>query len=248
MSYIHKELTFPSSDGKNIIHAELFVPSDHNIRAVVQLSHGMRDYVARYKLLAEALTAAGFVLAGNDHLGHGESARKPNDYGFFASQDGYKYVIDDVYKMNRILREKYPDKPIILLGHSMGSFIARLYASKYADSINGLIIHGTAGPNPAVGAGKLVVKILKIINGERFRSKFVCSLAEGGYCKSFDPKEGPDAWLTRELSLVATRPTDPKTNFTFTLSGYGDLFTMLGECSKDSWFESFPRLTWSVRP
>ena len=241
MKYLHKELNFLSSDGKNSIHAELFIPSDNNIRAVVQISHGMRDYIGRYKLLAEALTAAGFVLAGNDHLGHGESARTPNDYGFFASGGGYHYVIDDVYKMNRILKEQYPDKPIILLGHSMGSFICRLYASHYSETIDGLIIHGTAGPNPAVGAGKVVVKLLKIINGERHRSKFVCMLAEGGYSKSFDPAEGPDSWLTRDLPLVASRPTDPKTNFTFTLSGYGDLFKMLARCNAPIWFEEFPK-------
>ena len=240
MNYLHKELSFPSSDGKNNIHAEIFIPSDNKIRGVVQISHGMRDYIGRYALLVEAFTAAGFVVAGNDHLGHGGSVKTQDDFGLFASGGGYNYVIDDVYKMNRILKLQYPDKPIVLLGHSMGSFICRLYASHYAETINGLIIHGTAGPNPAVGAGKLVVKILKVFNGERYRSKFVCMLAEGGYSKSFDPKEGPDSWLTRELSLVASRPTDPKTNFTFTLSGYGDLFSMLGECNAKSWFETFP--------
>ena len=241
MNYIHKEIYFPSSDGKNKIHAEMFIPSDNNIKGIVQLAHGMMDYVGRYGLLAEALTSAGYVLAGNDHLGHGDSVATPADFGFFASKNGYEYVIDDVKKMNDLLRKEFPGVPVVLFGHSMGSFISRLYAAKYEDSIDSLIIHGTAGPNPAVGAGKLVVKLLRAIKGERHRSKFVCSLADGGYNKGFDPSEGDGAWLTREGSLVAGRPTDPKTNFIFTLAGYEDLFTMLGECNSADWFRQFPK-------
>ncbi len=241
MNYIHKDLTFPSSDGKNTIHAELFIPSDNNIRGVVQISHGMTDYIGRYKGMAEALCANGYALAGNDHLGHGDSVATPEDYGFFASKDGYKYVIDDVKKMNDLLRKEFSGLPIVLLGHSMGSFIARLYAVKYPTSIDALIIHGTAGPNPATGAGKLLVKLLRAIKGERHRSKFVCSLADGGYNKGFDPAEGVGAWLTRDGSMVADRVGNPKNDFIFTLAGYEDLFTMLGGCNAKEWFASFPK-------
>ena len=241
MNYIHKDITFPSSDGKNTIHAELFIPSDNNIRGVVQIAHGMTDYVGRYALMAEALCAAGFVLAGNDHLGHGDSVSVADDYGFFASKNGYKHVIDDVKKMNEILREEFNGVPLVLLGHSMGSFISRIYAVKYKDSIDGLIIHGTAGPNPATGAGKLLVKLLRAIKGERHRSGFVRSLADGGYNKGFDPAEGDGAWLTRDPSMVADRIGNPKNDFTFTLAGYEDLFTMLGECNSSVWFKCFPK-------
>ena len=241
MNYIHKDITFPSSDGKNTIHAELFIPSDNNIRAVVQISHGMMDYIGRYKGMAQALCAAGIAVAGNDHLGHGDSVIAPEDYGFFASKGGYDYVIDDVKKMNDLIRKEIPGAPVILLGHSMGSFIARLYAVRYTDSIEGLIIHGTAGPNPAIGAGKLVVKILRALKGERHRSRFVCSLADGGYNKGFDPSEGPNAWLTRDPSLVADRIGNPKNDFIFTLAGYEDLFRFLGDCNNKKWFCEFPK-------
>ena len=241
MNYIHKDITFPSSDGKNTIHAELFVPSDNNIRGVVQIAHGMMDYVGRYTLMAEHFTAAGYVLAGNDHLGHGDSVSTPDDYGFFASKNGYDFVIDDVKKMNSLLREEFPGVPVVLLGHSMGSFISRLYASKYSDSIDGLIIHGTAGPNPATGAGLLIVKLLRAIKGERHRSKFICSLADGGYNKGFDPSEGDGAWLTRDPSMVADRVGNPKNDFIFTLAGYEDLFNFLGNCNKSAWFSGFPK-------
>ena len=241
MNYIHKDLTFPSSDGKNTIHAELFIPSDKNIKCVVQIAHGMMDYVGRYALMADALCAAGIALAGNDHLGHGDSVSTPEDYGFFASRGGYDFVINDVKKMNDLIRKEIPDAPVVLLGHSMGSFISRLYALKYRDSIDGLIIHGTAGPNPATGAGLLLVKLLRAIKGERHRSKFICSLADGGYNKGFDPAEGSGAWLTRDPSMVADRVGNPKNDFIFTLAGYEDLFNFLGDCNSSGWFGEFPK-------
>lgn len=240
MNYLHKELTFPSSDGRNTIHAELFIPSDNKVRAVVQVAHGMMDYIGRYALMADALCASGIALCGNDHLGHGDSVATPDDYGFFASRDGYKYVIDDVKGMNDLIRKELPDLPVILLGHSMGSFISRLYSVRYPDSIDGLIIHGTAGPNPATGAGKLLVKLLRAVKGERYRSKFVCSLADGGYNKGFDPAEGDGAWLTRDPSMVADRVGNPKNDFIFTLAAYEDLFNFLGDCNSKAWFKAFP--------
>lgn len=241
MNYIHKDITFPSTDGKNTIHAELFIPSDKNIKGVVQISHGMMDYIGRYALLADALCAGGYALCGNDHLGHGDSVATPDDYGFFASKNGYEYVIDDIKKMNDIIRGEFPGVPVVLMGHSMGSFIARLYAAKYADSLDGLIIHGTAGPNPLLAPGRLIVKLLRAFKGERHRSKFVCSLADGGYNKGFDPAEGSGAWLTRDPSMVADRIGNPKNDFIFTLAGYNDLFTMLGKCNGKAWFTEFPK-------
>ena len=240
MSFIHRDVTFPSSDGKNTIHAELFVPSDNNISAVVQISHGMMDYVGRYRGMAEAFCAKGIALCGHDHLGHGDSVKTPDDYGFFARKNGYDFVIDDVKRMNDLIRKEFPGVPVVLLGHSMGSFIARLYSVKYADSIDGLIIHGTAGPNPATGAGLLLVKLLRAVKGERHRSKFVCSMADGGYNKGFDPAEGDGAWLTRDPSMVADRVGNPKNDFIFTLAGYEDLFTFLGNCNDQRWFREFP--------
>ncbi len=241
MNYNHRNITFPSSDGKNTINAELFVPSEQEIRAVVQISHGMIDFVGRYEGLAEALTAKGIVVAGNDHIGHGGSVSTPDDFGFFASKNGYTYVTSDLKKMNDIIRKEFPGVPVVLLGHSMGSFLARLYAEKYTDSIDAVIIHGTSGPNPALPFGRVLIKLIKFFKGERYRSSFVRSLAEGGYNKSFDKSEGEGAWLTRDGAMVAGRPSDARTNFVFTVSGYADLFEMLSAINTKAWFRDFPK-------
>ena len=241
MSYNHSEFSFLSSDGKNNIHAEIFQPAEGEIRGVVQISHGMVDHIGRYTALAEYLVGEGFVMAGNDHLGHGKTVATPDDFGFFASKDGYKYVIDDLYTMNGELRKRFPGKPVILLGHSMGSFLARLYAVKYPKSLDGIIIHGTGGKNPAVPLGKAVVAVLRAVMGERHRSSFVKNLSFMGYNSKFDKSEGPDAWLTRAGELVADRKGDPRTEFIFTLAAYNDLFTMLGECNSREWYSQYPK-------
>ncbi len=241
MNYQYSEFSFLSSDGKNALHAEIYAPREKEIRGVVQLAHGMVDYVARYTELADYLTGEGFVFAGNDHLGHGKSVSNKEDFGYFAPVEGYKYVIDDLHKMNDELRRMYPGKPVILLGHSMGSFLSRLYAVKYPKSIDGIVIHGTGGKNPALPFGKIVVALLKAIKGERHRSTLVKKLSFMGYNSRFDKSEGDEAWLTRAGELVAGRKDDERTNFVFTLSGYNDLFTMLGECNNSQWYIDYPK-------
>lgn len=239
MSFSYKEISFPSSDGKNTVRGYLYIP-EGEVRGVVQLSHGMIDYVGRYTRIIEHLTAQGYVFAGNDHLGHGKTAASPEDFGFFASRDGYKRVIDDLFSMNKLLHEEFPECPIVLFGHSMGSFVARLYATEHRESIDALIIHGTSGPNPLLGMGKCVIAALKLLRGERHRSKLVTGIAFGSYNDHYPKSEGSNAWLTREIALVADRDTDPYTSFIFTLSGYGDLFKLIGKCNEREWFDTFP--------
>lgn len=235
-----REARFPSSDGVNSIHSEIFMPEKEPL-CIIQIVHGMVDHIERYRGFAEAMCAYGYIVAGCDHLGHGKTVKSSDDFGFFASKMGHSLVIEDTYRMNRRLKEEFPSLPIVMLGHSMGSFIARLYAEKHPDTIDALIIHGTSGPNPALPFGKVIIKILKAIKGERHRSKFVRSLAEGGYNRAFDASEGEGAWLTRDGKMVADRPFDARTNFTFTLSGYGDLFEMLTLCNKKAWYEGFDK-------
>lgn len=240
MNYNFEEITFPSTDGKNTVHGYIYTPKHVTARGVVQLAHGMIDYVGRYEALADYLTAHGYIFAGNDHLGHGKTAKSAEDLGYFADRDGYKYVIEDVYKMNRHLRESFPALPLVLLGHSMGSFISRLYIEAHPHSARGLIIHGTSGPNPLLPMGRAMAALVRLFRGPRHRSRLIKELAFGSYNNKFPKEEGPDAWLTRDISRVADRPTDPFTSYIFTTAGYQDLFRMITDCNKRAWFENYP--------
>ena len=241
MNYNFHEHRFPSSDGKNTIYAEIYTPKNATPRAVIQLAHGMIDYTARYTELASFLCENGFIFAGNHHLGHGKSAEKPEDFGYFADKGGYKHVIEDVRSMNKYLHKTYPALPVILLGHSMGSFIARLYAIEHPSTISGLVIHGTGGPNPLVGAGKLLAGLVRTFYGPRHVSALIENMAFGAYNKKFPKEEGHNAWLTRDLQKVAGRDTDEFTSFKFTVSGYSDLFTFLAKSNSKCWFKAYPK-------
>ena len=241
MNYNFNEFRFPSSDGKNTIYAEIYTPKNTAPRGIVQLAHGMIDYTARYTALASFLCSHGFIFAGNHHLGHGKSAASPEDYGYFADKGGYKNVVEDIHLMNKHLHKSYPDLPVILLGHSMGSFISRLYVAKYPSSISGIIIHGTGGPNPLVGAGKLLAGLIKTFYGAKHRSELINKMAFGSYNSKFPKEEGANAWLTRDVARVACRDTDEFTSFKFTVSGYIDLFNMLSLSNAKAWFKSYPK-------
>ena len=241
MDYNFNEFRFPSSDGKNTIYAEIYTPKNNAPRGIVQLAHGMIDYTGRYTELAEFLASHGFIFAGNHHLGHGKSVATPDDFGYFAEKDGYKFVIEDIYTMNKHLHKSYPDLPVYLLGHSMGSFISRLYAVEHSSTISGLIIHGTGGPNPLVGTGKLLARLIRVFNGSRHRSELINSMAFGSYNKKYPKEEGHNAWLTRDLAKVADRDTNPFTSFKFTVSAYIDLFTFLASSNSKAWFKKYPK-------
>lgn len=239
MNYNFTEIRFPSSDGKNSVYAEIYTPKKRSSIGIVQISHGMIDHIGRYRELADYLTGRGFIVAGNHHLGHGKTAASPDDFGFFASRGGAGLVIEDMHLMNKYLRETYPTLPLILFGHSMGSFLSRLYAAKYPHTIKGLVIHGTAGPNGAVGMGKLVARMICAIKGERHRSGLLAGLSIGAYSKKFK-NDGKWGWLSRDSSIIAEKESDPFT-FDFTASAYYDLFTLLADSNSKEWYNSFPK-------
>jgi alpha-beta hydrolase superfamily lysophospholipase len=240
-SYVLSEISFPSADGKSTVHGEIYAPLTGEVRGVVQLSHGMVDYVGRYRLLAEFLTSHGYVFAGNDHLGHGKTAASDSDFGYFADEDGVLCVLKDLHSMNKHLRATYSGVPIVLMGHSMGSFLSRLYVERHPHSMTAHIIHGTGGPNPLLPFGKALAGWKTFFRGKKYRSKTLASLAFSGYNARFDKSEGKNAWLSRDGSMVNGRDDDKYTSFIFTISAYSDLFRMVGESNSKAWFASYPK-------
>ena len=112
-NYQKESIHFPSADGKHQIAGYFYTPEQP--KAVIQLSHGMCEYVCRYEPVFEVLCGAGYAVCGNDHLGHGGSAEKA-DYGFFAEKNGYQYLLKDLKTMNSLAREKYPGLPVLCAG------------------------------------------------------------------------------------------------------------------------------------
>ena len=155
-----EEFFFDSVSGGTKIHAVRYVP-EGPIRGILQISHGMVEYIERYEGFARYLTGQGILVTGNDHLGHGGSIRTKDDYGFFAERDGNGAVLADLHKLTEITKGDYPGLPYVLLGHSMGCFYARQYLCQFGGELDGAIIMGTGcQPRALVKAGKALCSLL----------------------------------------------------------------------------------------
>lgn len=238
--------TFPGSDGRSNINYRIWEPEDTAPVAVVQVIHGMAEYVDRYAPLAGYLNQNGIVLAGEDHIGHGQSCDF-NDRGYFGEKDGWLYMIKDVHKLHSILSERYPGVPGIMMGHSMGSFLCRAWLSMYgkeereAGRLSGAIICGTAGPNPAAGAGVALCKMLRSLKGSRHISKTVNGIVFGPYARGVKNAGTTYDWLSRDEEVVDAYIKDPLCGFIFSLAGHQDLFTLLGYVSGKACFNALPK-------
>ena len=192
----HSEFYFPSCDGKTQIHAEQWLP-DGEVKAVLQISHGVSEYVGRYAPFAEFLTEHGFAVIGGDHLGHGKSVAEGAPRIFFGESDGWNHVVDDVARLRALGKEKFPNVPYFIMGHSMGSFITRTYLIRYPGDVDGAVIMGTGQQGALLtSAGRMVAKHIGRKQGFGTTSKTVNNLAFGSYNKPFEPKRTDFDWLS----------------------------------------------------
>ena len=207
------------------IHGVRWLPEGQP-RAVLQITHGMVEYIERYQDFAQWLNERGFLVTGHDHLGHGNSIRTKADYGYFADEDANGTVLADVHRLTQLTKESYPGLPYFLLGHSMGSFYARQYLCQYGEELDGAIIMGTGcQPRMLVRAGKLLTTLVAAVKGWHHRSKLVTNVAFGGYNKRFEPIRTPKDWLTRDEAIVDAYIADERSSFIFTLNAYHAMFT-----------------------
>lgn len=219
-----KHIYYPSSDGKTKLHAILWVPETAP-RAIVQIAHGMVEYVERYEGFAEFLNKHGILVAGNDHLGHGDSFTEEWQKGYFVGKKGDICAMQDLHRMTVLLQKKYPDIPHFLFGHSMGSFFTRRYLCMYPNEIDGAVICGTGWkPAPVLAGGLFVVKLLSFLRGDKYRSEFVTKLSFGSINKAFEPVKTSKDWLSRDVEVARKYLNDEKCGFLFTLNGYRTLF------------------------
>ncbi len=233
--------TLLSSDGKTELACYAYVPTAAAPHAVIEISHGMCEYIRRYEGFAEAMCALGYAVCGHDHKGHGESTESADELGFFADEGGADLLVNDLYAVTKKFRADFEHLPLVLLGHSMGSFVARQLAAAYPDAVDALIISGTGGPESPTKAGKAVAKIIAALKGKMHRSKLLKSMSTGNYYKKFGKDAPKSAWLTRDHDVVAKYDSDPLCQFTFTARGYYDLFDLLGKVSSKDWAKKVRR-------
>ena len=207
-----KRFQFTSADGLSIACVKW--SGHHHVRGVVQIAHGLGEHMGRYAALAETLVQGEFVVYGNDHRGHGLTAKPSGNFGDFGP-GGFDQLVEDMVSLRVIAKKEHPGKPYILLGHSMGSFAAQQFILDHSHSINGLVLSGSGILDGLVSVAQSVPAgedPMKLMNA------------------SFEPARTPFDWLSRDNAEVDAFIADPL------------CFPSLKVQSMESFLDAFPRL------
>lgn len=203
------KFTFLSADAKTSVHGELWLP-EGPVRAVVQISHGVSEYILRYEPLAAYLTERGIAVVGNDHLGHGSSVAPGAPRLYFGPRGSWMHVVEDLYTLRCRVGRQAPNVPWFLLGHSMGSFLARTYLIRYPGTVSGAVLVGTGQMPPALIAGGRAIAAREARRvGETNPSPLVEKLAFGAYNKRFAPNRTAFDWISADSGNVDRYLADP---------------------------------------
>lgn len=238
MAIIKKDAYFLSSTGINKIHCRIWQDDEKEPKAVFQIAHGVSEYIERYDEFACFLAKEGYIVCGNDHLGHGKSVDSLEDLGFTAEEDGDNRMIDDMHILYSIMHKRYPSLPYYLFGHSMGSFCARVYATSFSHELSGLILCGTGELPSAAVVLEEPIKLLCKKLGTRasvppaLMDKFQSLLVR-------DSKTSKD-WLSRNEENVQNYINDPLCGADFKLSLIRDLISLANSACTDEWAYLIP--------
>jgi alpha-beta hydrolase superfamily lysophospholipase len=181
---------------------------------VVQIAHGLAEHAGRYDELARSLNSAGYAVYASDHRGHGRTAASSEELGFFAAANGWRACLDDLDTLRRHIASEHPGVPVVLLGHSMGSFLAQQIAGEKGGALAGLVLSGSyLQPRGLARAGELFARFEAWRLGARGRSGLLAALTFGAYNRRFAPVRTPFDWLSRDAASVDRYRADPKCGF-----------------------------------
>ena len=235
------DFTVPSTVPGRTLHAFRCVP-EGEVKAVLQLSHGMVEFIDRYKPLAEYLAGRGILVTGHDHLGHGGSIRTKADYGYFAEPDGNRAVLADLHAMTVRTKALYPGVPYFLLGHSMGSFFGRRFITHYGEWLDGAIFMGTGSqPEPLLWLGGTVVAAAAWLEGRNGRNERLHQLVLGSYNRYFEKGKTEHQWLSRVTEEDEKYEADPYCQFLFTDGAFVDFFQVMLDLKRKRGFDGIPK-------
>ena len=194
-------------------------------RGIIQIEHGMCERRVRYEEMMAFFSSYGYVTVCHDHRGHGDSIEKKEDRGWFRDRNA-QAIVEDSVQVTKYVKELYPDLPIVLFGHSMGSMVVRCYLQKHDELIDKLIVCGTPSRNPLVNSGILLAKTISLFKGDRHRSDLLAYLSTGKGNKNF-PGEEKGCWLSRNRENIKAFYSDEKCHFVFTCNGFENLFKLM---------------------
>lgn len=235
-----KTIRFTDSvDGINSLACYTW-PSEGEPRGIVQLVHGMAEYMERYDGFARFLSQNGFVVYGNDHIGHGKSAEK-GTLGFMGEEQGWRYMLGDIRNVGKMADEENPGLPRIMLGHSMGTMLARIYIAKHGRELAGCVLTGLVQKQKMQSISEFMCnrEIKKL--GPKGVSDFMVKMAFGKYNARIPDAKSPNSWLSTDDAVVEAYDKDPLCGFPFTVSGFRDMLSMSRIIFARDYYEKIPK-------
>lgn len=220
--------TFLSHDGMDLFASKWIKEEQQKPKALVQIAHGMAEHIMRYDSFAKELAAQNIFVYGNDHRGHGETAKMANSYGYFSDEQGFEKVFQDMRTLTTIMEKEYPGVPIFLFGHSMGSFLSRRYIQLFGNKLSGVVLCGTGG-NPGIMGkiGTMIASREKKKNGSKTPSPLLNKLTFGSFNKAFQPNRTEFDWLSRDERQVDKYIEDPMCGGIFSTGFFFDFLSGL---------------------
>lgn len=222
--------TFKGEENLDIHAYKWESESNLDIKGIVQIAHGMSETAIRYENFAKELTENGYIVYINDHRGHGKTAKKLENVGYLADNDGFKCLVKDMSKLTSIIKKDYSDLPVYLFGHSMGSFASQMYIMEHGRDIDGLILSGSNGKHGFIlNIANIIINNEIKKHGRKSRSKKLDNLMFGGNNKKFKPTRTDFDWLSRDNNEVDKYINDPFCGVLFTCGFFYDLVQGLKE-------------------
>lgn len=210
-------------------------------KAVVQIFHGMAEHGARYDCFARFLNSEGFIVYADDHRGHGKTSGGLKELGYIG-EDGFNNIVEDEHIISKLIKEKHGDLPIILFGHSFGSFIGQEYIIRYGNEISGVIMSGSAArTGPEVLVGRVIAYIEKSIYGDKKKSKLIDHLCFGNNNKKIPHNKYKFEWLSTDLEEVKRYERDPLCGTLFTAGFFYYFFKGLSKLYKKHRLAKIPK-------
>ncbi len=240
---VKKEIIFRSAREDTACWGVLWLPENSGkIKAVIQIVHGMCEYIERYEHTAEWFCERGYAVCGHDLLGHKNTAKRNNQQlGHFGGLSYENILVSDIENFRKEAKNHLPDVPWFLLGHSMGSFLARLYVVKYHQNINGFIMSGTSKGGTPISYAKFLSISIARSRGEDFVSDKVYKLASASFLAKIQNPTTTSDWVCSVPEVAKNHSTDEYCNFTFSVSSYNTLFNMLTRVNTPKWYTLFPK-------
>ena len=224
-------------------HHRLRAADDHEIQVqtwepdgetgvVIQILHGLGEHSDRYTRFATAAAQRGFAVCIHNHRGHGDGATQP---GYFADRDGWRAVVTDARTVNQFATETYVDRPLVLLGHSMGSFLAQSYSMQFGDELSALILSGSTWSSRfALFFSRAVAKVEAWRLGAHVHSPLLDKFGFSSQNRRFEPARTELDWLSRDEAEVDKYIADPLCGGPYTAGLWVDLLGGLSGISSDS--------------